>query len=86
MLDAVQRSVALRRAGVRKAAYLFKVKRRKYLGDTFVIQEPERPVYFGDLYHPTRVPEIGYASRALTPRQWTVSQWSGRTYTPTEAE
>ncbi|GBP00870.1 hypothetical protein EVAR_50151_1 [Eumeta japonica] len=84
MLDAVQRSVALKACRahrtvslhsalilsrllpldirVREAAWLYEVKRGKDLGDTFVDRELERPVYFGDLLHPARVPEIGYES------------------------
>ncbi|GBP21029.1 Putative 115 kDa protein in type-1 retrotransposable element R1DM [Eumeta japonica] len=60
MLDAVQRSVALK--AVREAAW-YEVKRGKDLGDTFVDRELERPVYFGDLLHPAHVPEIGYERR-----------------------
>ncbi|GBP19504.1 hypothetical protein EVAR_102051_1 [Eumeta japonica] len=47
---------------VREAAWLYKVKRGKDLGDTFVHGELERPVYFGDLPHPAHVPEIVYES------------------------
>ncbi|GBP93906.1 Putative 115 kDa protein in type-1 retrotransposable element R1DM [Eumeta japonica] len=118
MLDAVQRSVALKACRahrtvslhsalilsrllpldirVREAAWLYEMKRGKDLGYTFVDRELERPVYFSDLSHPVHVPEFGYEGRrsrtrtrldsTSTPRQWTVSPWSGRTFTPTAAE
>ncbi|GBP14732.1 hypothetical protein EVAR_9634_1 [Eumeta japonica] len=78
MIDAVQRSVALKACRahrsvslhsalifsrllpldirVRKAAWLYDVKRGKDLGDTFVDRELETLVYFGDLPHPAHVP------------------------------
>ncbi|GBP15240.1 hypothetical protein EVAR_92241_1 [Eumeta japonica] len=46
----------------REGAWLFEVKRGKDLGDTFVGRELEKPVYFGELPHPARVPEMGYES------------------------
>ncbi|GBP14592.1 Putative 115 kDa protein in type-1 retrotransposable element R1DM [Eumeta japonica] len=47
---------------VREAAWLYKVKCGKDLGDTFVDRELEKPVYFGDLSHPAHVPDIRYES------------------------
>ncbi|GBP83403.1 hypothetical protein EVAR_63068_1 [Eumeta japonica] len=41
-----------------KMAWLYKAKRRKELGDNYVNRELVRPVYLGDLPHPTHVPEI----------------------------
>ncbi|GBP96814.1 Putative 115 kDa protein in type-1 retrotransposable element R1DM [Eumeta japonica] len=50
MLDAVQRSVALKACRAHRTV------------GHFVDRELERPVYFGDLPHPAHVPEIGYES------------------------
>ncbi|GBP47535.1 hypothetical protein EVAR_30625_1 [Eumeta japonica] len=47
---------------VKEAAWLYEVKRSKDLGDIFVDRELENPVYFGDLPHFSKVPEIGYES------------------------
>ncbi|GBP34375.1 Putative 115 kDa protein in type-1 retrotransposable element R1DM [Eumeta japonica] len=47
---------------VRKVAWLYEVKRNKYMGDTFVDRELKRPVYFGDLPHPVHLREMGYDS------------------------
>ncbi|GBP78907.1 hypothetical protein EVAR_55946_1 [Eumeta japonica] len=84
MLDAIQRSVAIKacraqhtvslhsalilsrlfRLDIRvmEATWLYKVKRSKDLEDTFVDRELEKPVYFGDMPHPSHLPEIGYES------------------------
>ncbi|GBP60578.1 hypothetical protein EVAR_50942_1 [Eumeta japonica] len=46
----------------RELAWLHEVKHGKGLGDTFLDQELEKPVYFGDLPYPAQVPEFGYES------------------------
>ncbi|GBP61786.1 hypothetical protein EVAR_96031_1, partial [Eumeta japonica] len=45
---------------VREVAWLYEVKHGKDLGGTFLDWELQKPVYFGNLLHPTQVLEIVY--------------------------
>ncbi|GBP43357.1 hypothetical protein EVAR_34273_1 [Eumeta japonica] len=61
MFNAVQRSVTLKACWPHRAVSLHYVL---ILSKLFLldIKELEKPVYFGDLPHPTHLPEIGYES------------------------